>query len=106
MMATGNKPLEVMNFATVVSTKKLREFGFEKGDEVLLISFKQAPISASDPYTKRDYALVARVEDGVVMLPNENSDDKVYLVDPSSLQAVSEERSNELISGVRKQFAT
>lgn len=95
------KPLSTMDFALVVSDKKLREHGFSKGDEVLVIAFKPVATNPNDPYTLTNFALVAKVEGDKVLLPAEDNDNMVYTVDPRNLVAVSEDRNAELVEAIR-----
>jgi hypothetical protein len=106
MMKTGNMPdrIENMDYARVVSAKKMKGSGLERGDVVLVTGLKPSPVVRSDPYLQRIYVLVVKVVEGEHQLPNEDNDYKVYLVDPRNLEKVNEEEKDELTSQLHKQY--
>lgn len=79
-----------VQFARVVSDKKLKEHGLKRGDMVMVMGFRTSPISKSDPYLFRKYALVAKFVDGEIQIPDEENDYQSYLLDPRSLESVSD----------------
>ena len=88
--------IKVMKFATIVSDKKLKGSGLKKGDEVMVVSMKDVAFKASDPYLKRTLAIVCKVEDNDVLIPNNENEHSAIVVDPRSLSLVTEGREKEL----------
>lgn len=97
--------LNVMDYAYVVNSKKLKDSGLEVGQILMVSAIKPAPVKKSDPYLQRIYVLCAKVdEEGVHQIPTEDNDYSMYLVDPRSLQKVGEEETAELLKALHEQF--
>lgn len=88
---TGKPLTSTTEFVRVVSDKKLREFGLSRGDILMVLAFKTAPVTKSDPYLFRKYAVVARFVENELQLPSEGTDYKTYVVDPRNLERVTTE---------------
>lgn len=80
-----------MDFARVVSDKKMKGSGLSRGDVVFIASRKELPILHNDPYLLRIYVIVAKVVDGLPQLPREDNDHLMITVDPRNLEKVNEE---------------
>lgn len=93
-----------MDYATIVSDKKLKGSGLERGQEVLVTGVKPVPASKKDPYLQRILAHVIKIVDGEHQIPSEKNDYLAYLLDPRSLEKVSDERKSELEEALRKQY--
>lgn len=96
--------MKAMTFATVVSDKKLKYVGMRKGDEVLIMSAKDVAFKKGDPYLKRTLFIVAKVVDGSPQIPSDRNEYKSYVVDPRSLESVSEQRSKELFELLNEEY--
>jgi hypothetical protein len=95
-----------MEFVEVVSDKKLKAFGITRGDVLMIAGFKQGVEKASDPYLTRKYAVVTRVVDEVVQIPDENNDYMTYVIDPRNVQGVGPERQSYYEGLLQKQYGT
>ncbi|NOQ73257.1 MAG: hypothetical protein GQ574_14715 [Crocinitomix sp.] len=103
-MVKDNTLLKPLDFCTVVS-KKLADHGLVQGEEVLVAATRALPAKKSDPYLQRIYVLCNKIVDGEVLIPKEGDDVAMnYLVDPRSLEKVSEERGIELLTALNAQF--
>lgn len=80
--------IKSMDYCRVVSDKKLKGSGLVRGDVVLVVGTKQVPATRKDPYLLRTIVAVGKVVDD---LPQISVADNKYLVDPRSLEKVSEE---------------
>lgn len=96
--------LKTMEFAMVVSDKKLKEAGLTKGDEVMVMSSKDVAFKKNDPYLKRTLFIVAKIEGNDVLIPASDNDYQAVVVDPRSLQLVSPERRKELFDALNKKY--
>ena len=95
-----------MQFAVVVSDKRTRQIGIEKGDIVMVIGLDRAQITASDPYLERVFARVVRYVDGQVQIPNETENDYVaYMLDPRNLEWVGDEMQSEFEKRLSEQYS-
>ena len=94
-------PIGNMDYATVVSDKKMKGSGLYRGDMVMVTGIKQAPEKRSDPYLTRTYVMVIKVVGDEHQLPNEKNDYQIYLVDPRNLEKVSEDEANRLRNTLR-----
>ena len=106
MMAKIGK-VEVMKFAEIISDKQLKKHGIERGNKVLVISFKEVQDSPNDPYLLRQYVLVALVnkKDNRIEIPDEDNDYKAYLIDPRHLQMLDEEGQTKYEQIIKKQYS-
>ncbi len=104
-METLKQELGPMKFAKVVGGKKLKGSGLTNGDEVLVVATKDVAFKKNDPYLKRTLMVTARIEDGIPMLPKEGTDHKVIVVDPRSLELVSEEREKVLLENLNTKYS-
>ena len=77
--------LQVMDLARVVSDRKLKGSGLNRGDVVVVVGTRQVPASAKDLYLHRVLTNVALVRDKEILK------DSMYLVDPRSLEKISDE---------------
>lgn len=89
-------PLRVMDYCKVVSDKKLKGSGLQRGDRVLITSVKPVPAKKSDPYLQRLVVVVLKVEEEQVLVPKDGNEHKAYLVDPRNLEKVPEEERVKL----------
>ena len=80
--------IKAMDYTRVVSDKKLKGSGLVRGDVLLVVGTKQVPAKRADPYLHRTLFWVARVVDGLPLVSNEDSK---FLVDPRSLEKVSDD---------------
>ena len=88
-----NMMIKSMDFARVVSDKKLKGSGLVRGDMVMVVGTKQVPAKRSDPYLMRTVMFVAKMEND---LPLVSAEDTKFLVDPRSLEKVSDEEASRL----------
>lgn len=96
--------LNPADFAYVVKDKRLKEKGLFRGDIVFLMGSKVVPATVRDPYLQRELFVVAKVVEGVPVIPDKEGDDNAFLVDPRSLQLVEKEVSDALIENVQKLY--
>lgn len=87
----GPLPLKSGDYVRVVSKKGLDGSGLKVGDHLLIAGLKVLPEKRSDPYLQRTYSMCLRVEDGVHLLPSEDNEEKIILVDPRKLELLPEE---------------
>ena len=101
------KTVKELDHCTVVSDKKLKGSGLGKGDIVMVIGTTSVQDKASDPYLKRTYVSVIKVENGVHLMPTADPDDprKAILMDPRKLEVVSDEAHEMLNSLLTEQFS-
>lgn len=85
------EPIKSMDFCNIVSAKKLKGSGLELGDVVLVTGTKQVPASKKDPYLTRTLVVVVKVMYNLPQIPGKDNDYKAYVVDPRSLERVSDE---------------
>jgi len=97
--------LKVMKIARVVSDKRLKGSGLSKGDEVMVIATKDVAFKKDDPYLKRTLMVVCRVVGGEVRVPKDGTEDKAIVVDPRSLELVSQERETELLAAFNAKYS-
>lgn len=93
-----------MDYARIVSDKKLKGSGLTKGDLIMVMANKVVPVKKSDPYLQRIVSIVARVVDGKVLIPSSKSDNKAYVIDPRNLEKVSEDEEKELKQLLEEQY--
>jgi len=105
-METLKQELGPMKYAKVVGGKKLKGSGLTNGDEVLIIATKDVAFKKDDPYLKRTLMVTALLEDGLPLLPKEGTDHKAIVVDPRSLEIVSDEREGELLVLLNTKYET
>lgn len=99
-----NQEITTMRFATVVSDKKLKGSGLSRGDEVWIMSTKDVAFTKKDPYLKRTLMIVAKVEQNVPLIPSDKNEYEAIVVDPRSLQLVSDEREAQLMEAVNAKY--
>jgi hypothetical protein len=94
------QPIKVFDVCSIVSAKKLKGSGLNLGDEVLVMSSKDVAFKKSDPWVKRTIFIVAKVVEGVPLIPNHTNEYKAIVVDPRSLEKVSDERQDTIHKGI------
>lgn len=95
------KPLD---YAFVVSDKKMKDSGLVNGDLLMVTSTKVAPVKKSDPYLQRVYVLAIRVVNGEHQVPGEKNDYLQYMVDPRNLQKADEQTTKEMNAALEEQY--
>lgn len=94
-----------MSYVQVVSDKKLKGSGLERGDILLVTGTKLVPASRQDPYLMREILVTVYVEpNGNHHIPNSKSDYQAYLIDPRSVTKLNAELSAELNEHLVKQY--
>lgn len=93
--------IKSMDYCRVVSDKKLKGSGLVRGDVVLVVGTGQVPASAKDPYLLRTLCVVARVVDD---LPQLGDGSEKLMVDPRSLEKVSEKEGKRLNKALEKKY--
>lgn len=89
MTKIGNtEQIKTMEFVEVVSDKKLKDYGIERGDVLLVAGFKEGQDKHDDPYALRKYAVVVKVINDSVALPAQGNDNLSYVIDPRSVKPV------------------
>lgn len=96
--------IKSMDYATVVSDKKLKDSGLVRGDMVLVMGTKQVPATKKDPYLFRTLVTVVKVLYGLPQIPRNDNDYVAYLVDPRSLEKISEEEANKYRDMLTEQY--
>jgi hypothetical protein len=97
------KTLNTMDFARVINDKKLKGTGLSRGDTVMVMGTKPVLAKKGDPYLFRTLMVVAKYLEGIVQVPGEGNDHKGYLVDPRSLEKVSDNEQEEYTKTISKQ---
>ena len=82
--------IKVMDFCRVVSDKKLKGSGLVRGDIVVVAGVDNVPASRQDPYLLRTVVRVLRVVDGEIQYPKEGNENKIYLIDPRSVEIIDD----------------
>lgn len=99
------QPVKPMDVCRVISDKKLKGSGLERGDVLLIISETWSQATRSDPYLQRKWVKAALFKDGEVQIPNPEKNEYVaYLLDPRSLEQVSEEEKAEFDELINIQY--
>lgn len=98
--------IKPMDYARVVSAKKLKGSGLQLGALVMVLGTKLVPGSSKDPYLHRALVTVARVENDLPVIPKDGDDEQVWLVDPRSLEKVSEKEGSYLASVLEDKFGS
>jgi hypothetical protein len=98
--------LNSFDFAKVVSDKKLKGSGIQRGEVVFISSLKQLPEKKSDPYLTRTYVLVFKLgEDDVPLVPKEENDYQAIMVDPRNLEKVSDEEQAYYMKLIEERYS-
>lgn len=74
-----------------LNTDKHEKIGLEKGQLLVIAAAKAYPLSEEDPYTQRVMFFTQKIVDGVL-----NINDKIFVLDPSSIDYVGDEENNAL----------
>lgn len=90
--------INTMDFARVISAKKMKDTGLERGSLVLVMGTKQVPAKITDPYLLRILTVVAKVEGEEVQIPGEGNEYRAFLVDPRNLERVDEDEQEKLMA--------
>ncbi len=103
-------PIRIGNLCYIASAKKLKGSGLEVGQEVYVASLKALPVKKSDPYLQRVYAVVMKIEDGKLLMPNEFEGEKdngyrSYIVDPRNLEPLGDDKVKEITSSIEEQYS-
>ena len=101
---SGKHITHTVQFARVVSDKKLKDAELKRGDLVMVMGFVTVPISKSDPYIFRKYVVVAVHKDGVLQIPDDDNDYRSRVVDPRSLEPVSDEEQKTYEAELESQY--
>lgn len=105
MTKIGNtEQIKSMEFVEVVSDKKLKVFGIERGNVLLVAGFKDGQEKHDDPYSLRKYAVVVRVEGDKVLLPGQDNDNMSYVIDPRNVKPVGPVRQKYYEDKLREQY--
>ena len=96
--------LEPMDYATVVSAKKLKGSGLSSGDVVMVVGAKQVPASLKDPYLTRIVVTVVKLINDLPIMPKEDNDHLAYLVDPRSLEKVVGDEEERLRTTLKTHY--
>ena len=103
--------IKANTYCQAVSRKGLKGSTIGVGDYVYVTDLKVAPISRADPYLQRVFVLAFKVdkETGHHMIPDtKTSEDsnqyKVYLIDPRSLEPLSEEETERMQEAIRRDY--
>ena len=94
--------IHVMDLCVVSSRKKTDKSGLKVGETVMVAALKPLPVKKSDPYLQRIYAVVVRVDENGVQIPEATNDYYSYLVDPvalTKLPDVEADKFREVIKG-------
>lgn len=97
-------PIDKNDFCVVSTRKKIAGSTLSLGDVVLVIAMQMAQAKASDPYLRRVYALIVKVEDGVVLIPKDENEYKAILMDPKNLTRLSDEDQEKYNNLLKKQY--
>lgn len=91
--------IEPMQFVTIISSKKMKNSGLSKGQDVFVIGSKMLPEKKSDPYLMRYYVIVAALnKEGLPIIPEENDNNFVWLVDPRNLEPFPKDKQEEFLA--------
>lgn len=101
---TERLPVDKNDFCVVSTRKKISGSTLSVGDIVMVISMQMAQEKASDPYLRRIYALVVKVEDGKVLVPKDENEYKAILMNPKNLTRLSDEDQEKYNTLLRKQY--
>jgi hypothetical protein len=98
------KLIEPMDFAYIVSAKKMTGSGFKKGDEVFVVGSKWLPEKKHDPYLIRCYLIVVKLdEDKVPLIPKDAEDPNfAWLVDPRNLEPFDKDKQSAYEAALNK----
>lgn len=89
MTKTGNtEGVKSMEFVEVVSDKKLRDHNIHRADVLMVVGFKDGHAMHDDPYLFRKYAVVIKVVDNIIQVPDQHKDYMSYVIDPRSVKSV------------------
>lgn len=84
-MVNGKQLVECGKFYSVGTDSYESEFGFLRGQTVLVVGDGMFPISEEDPYIYRKYFAIAKFENGTMDL-----EQKPLIVSPDNLEELSE----------------
>lgn len=84
-MANGKQLVECGKFYSVGTDSYEADFGFLRGQTVLVVGDGMFPISEEDPYFYRKYFAIAKFENGTMDL-----EQKPLIVSPDNLEELSE----------------
>lgn len=84
-MANGKQLVECGKFYSVGTDSYEADFGFLRGQTVLVVGDGMFPISEEDPYIYRKYFAIAKFENGTMDLGQ-----KPLIVSPDNLEEISE----------------
>lgn len=84
-MANGKQLVECGKFYSVGTDSYEADFGFLRGQTVLVVGDGMFPISEEDPYIYRKYFAIAKFENGTMDL-----EQKPLIVSPDNLEELSE----------------
>ena len=102
--------LKPMDYARVVTRKGIKGSGLDIGQIVMVMGMKVLPVTKSDPYLQRIYAVCLLVtEDGEHLVPNPEDKDKdngnrSYLLDPRQLDKLPDDAQDELKVKLEEQY--
>lgn len=96
--------IKTMDYVTIVSRKAAKEVGLSTGDEMMVIGERSVPHDPQDPYTKRTYFLAVKLENNLPCIPEEGNEHQAYLLDPRSLEKVSEEKAKEYVLALQNHY--
>lgn len=96
--------IKPMDFCRVVSSKKLKGSGLSMGDIVMVAGTSQVPATHKDPYLMRTLMTVLVVEGGLPIIPSEENGKVALMVDPRSLEKVSDSVQQEYENAVKAQY--
>lgn len=99
-----NTPIKAMDYCIVVSDKKMRGSGLERGDILLISGLKVAPAKKSDPYLQRVYAVAIKINEGLLLVPKDNNEHKAYIVDPRNLAKLPAKEVELLEALMKEQY--
>ncbi len=80
--------IETMDYATIISAKRMKGSGLSAGQEVMVVGTRMLPQKRSDPYLLRLYVIVVLLDDATKfpLIPNGVNEHKSWLVDPRNLE--------------------
>jgi len=84
-MVNGKQLVECGKFYSVGTDSYEADFGFLRGQTVLVVGDGMFPISEEDPYIYRKYFAIAKFENGTMDL-----EQKPLIVSPDNLEELSE----------------
>jgi hypothetical protein len=99
------KKINVMDYVYIVSAKKLKGSGLERGQIMLVTGTKSVPASTRDTYLTRELVVTIQVtQAGEHLVPKQNNEYRAYLIDPRNLSKVDEEMSEFLSTKLKEQY--